>query len=81
MADRNQKNLQTDLFHALSDNSFVPAVAFHDAEGTFRLDGTIHAKERSVNTLQVIHNFLMHRSQFLIQMNSSILVRLLHCDA
>lgn len=76
VTDRNEIKLQFHEIQASAHNSFVAAILFHDAEGTFCLDGSVHSQQGSVSALQVIQNLLVHRSQFLVQTNGAIAVGL-----
>ena len=76
VTDRNEIKLQFHEIQASAHNSFVAAILFHDAEGTFCLDGSVHSQQGSVSALQVIQNLPVHRSQFLVQPNRAIAVGL-----
>ena len=59
MTKNNEKKFEFYPSKPFSDDSFVPSVIFHDSETAFSLDGSVHSKKGSVDTLQVVQNLLV----------------------
>ena len=66
VSDRNKKYFEQYRFYSSSDNSFVPAIVFHDIKSTFCLDGSIHPQKCSLDTFEIFYHFLMHRCKFAV---------------
>lgn len=77
VSNRNQVEFQFHEIQASAHDPLVAAILFHDAESAFRLDGSVHAQQGSVGTLQVVQDLPVHRGQFQVQLNTAIAVGLL----
>ena len=41
-------------------------IIFYDSESAFRVDGSVHSKECSLDAFKIIYNLLMHGGQFFV---------------
>ena len=60
-----QGNLQNCLVYASSAKPFVAPVGFYFSIGSLGLDRTVHAKQRTMNTVQIIENLFVERMMYL----------------
>ena len=72
--NKHKKQFQPHFFQRSSPKSSVFPVFFHHPKGTLCLDGSVHLQISSVDAVQVLQNLFMYRSQFLFQVNRSVLV-------
>ena len=67
-----QGNLQNYFVYAPSSEPFVSSVCLYFAISPFGLYGTVHTEQRAMNAVQVVENFLVEGSQFIVQPNDSV---------
>ena len=58
-AKTHQHNLSDNVFHSSSSKSDIAHVLFQLAEGSFRLDGTVHSDLDSSDTEKIFSGFLL----------------------
>ena len=56
---KNEKSFFTRSFR-LKNYKRSSLVIFYNTKSTFCLDGTVHSKQRPLDTLKVLNHFLMH---------------------
>ena len=66
MAKDNQEKLKFYPLQAFSYDSLVPSILFHNTETAFRLNGSIHPEQSTMNAFQIIENFFVKSSQFFV---------------
>ena len=67
-----QGNLQNCLVYAPSSEPLVSSVCLYFAISPFGLYGSVHSEQRAMNAVQVVENFLVEGSQFIVQPNDPV---------